>query len=368
MKDRIYVMTHCSFTPPDDPIYSTLQVGSAVHASLGYPRDDSGDNISSRNDSYCELTGVYWVWKNSPVPPDGITGICHYRRYLLDDSGQLWNPYTLSDILGKYDILTTRQVVLDCSYHTGFGGRHSTADLDAAGSALQRLYPEYYADYDRLVHGNRTYFGNMMICRRSLYNSYCSWLFSILFETERSVDTSGYDGYAKRLYGFLSEFLLFVWIKHNGLNVRECSVAVIGEKTETHEVREKMTACLNCRDLDGAMAALVSAQNKRPDILMEASDVNGELKLLMQITASCSFELNETGSSMLEHVSDVSELLPIFRRLNSLTSDIVAGNSKDIYNEYIKSHHISAAARRTALRLFCHDESDYLRLLAGSGL
>jgi hypothetical protein len=365
---RIYVITHCRFTPPDDPLYSPLQAGHAIHPDLGYPGDDSGDNISSLNTSYCELTGIYWIWKNSTIPSDGITGVCHYRRYLLDDNGRLWNASALSADLKSHDIITTRQVVLDCSYRTGFGGRHNVADLDAAGEALRTLYPDHYADYDRLVNGNRTYFGNMMICRRHVFDSYCSWLFPILKETGRHVDISGYDGYARRLYGFLSEFLLFVWVEHNGLRVHECNVAVIGEKDETRAVRLKMTGLLNRRDINGAMDYLVSARDRRPDIFMEASDVDGSLKLLMQITASCCFELESGSTCMLDRTPDAAQLIPVFRKLNSLTADLIAGRGKDIYNDYIKVQSIPPAAQLTALRIFCRDDSDYRRLAGEYGL
>ena len=382
---NIYMMTHCRFTPPNDDLYHPLQVGRALHPSLGYDGDDTGDNISSRNSEYCELTGVYWAHKNSPVPDDGIIGICHYRRCLLDDNGYIWNRSSISSDMKEHDILTTRRVTLDCSYHTGFGGRHNTSDLDKTGEALRRLYPEYYSDYERLVNQNLTYFGNMMISRRSLFDDYCSWLFDILFETERHVDMTGYDGYAKRLYGFLSEFLLYVWVQHNALDVHECDVAVIGEKKETRIVCDKMIDHLNRHDLEGSRECLMESMSKRPDILMEASDINGNLKLLMQITAACGFE-DCNDIHMLSTVPDVRKLIPVFRRLNVLTSDMVAeyrdrglasgtvAEYRDqIYNgrchsaspavnaylTYCEQSHISRGASRTSLQIYCSDKKEY---------
>ena len=82
MKIRIYTMTHRPFHVPSDPMYQPLQVGRATHEDLGYPGDDTGDNISALNCFYSELTGVYWIWKN--VHDAEYVGLCHYRRFFKE--------------------------------------------------------------------------------------------------------------------------------------------------------------------------------------------------------------------------------------------------------------------------------------------
>ena len=67
-------------------------VGHATHEDAGYLADDTGDNISAKNCYYSELTGLYWVWKNVKDPD--YVGVCHYRRYLLNDAGSIFYPGT----------------------------------------------------------------------------------------------------------------------------------------------------------------------------------------------------------------------------------------------------------------------------------
>lgn len=45
---------------------------------LGYVKDDTGQNISSKNSEYSELTAVYWAWRNLSAE---YVGLVHYRRY-----------------------------------------------------------------------------------------------------------------------------------------------------------------------------------------------------------------------------------------------------------------------------------------------
>ena len=78
MKIRMIVATHKPYWMPEDPVYLPVQVGAAGRESLGFQRDDEGENISAKNPNYCELTGLYWAWKN--LDADYI-GLVHYRRY-----------------------------------------------------------------------------------------------------------------------------------------------------------------------------------------------------------------------------------------------------------------------------------------------
>ena len=66
---------------------------------------------------------------------------------------------------------------------------------------------------------------NMFVMRRDLFDQYCEWMFSILEEIENRVDISGYDAYEARIYGFVSEILLDVWIEANKINYKEQNVS-----------------------------------------------------------------------------------------------------------------------------------------------
>ena len=67
----------------------------------------------------------------------------------------------------------------------------------------------------------------MMIARKSVYDSYCEWLFDVLFEVEKRIDIDGKDDYQKRVMGFLSERLLKVWLIANDYKVKEQPVKLM---------------------------------------------------------------------------------------------------------------------------------------------
>ena len=81
MESEIFIIAHKECELPEIEGYVPLAVGSVgKEFPDNYLRDDKGDNISRKNDSYCELTGLYWLWRN--CCKDYI-GLVHYRRYFV---------------------------------------------------------------------------------------------------------------------------------------------------------------------------------------------------------------------------------------------------------------------------------------------
>ena len=87
MNVKILVSCHKKDVMASQEPYMPIHVGKALHPELdlGIQGDNIGDNISEKNGSYCELTGMYWAWKN--LKDVDIIGLCHYRRY-FDFHGQ----------------------------------------------------------------------------------------------------------------------------------------------------------------------------------------------------------------------------------------------------------------------------------------
>ena len=93
---KIYIAAHKHFDIDAQAPYQPLYVGASSiptdNRQAGWLYDDQGDNISQKNKHYCELTGLYWIWKNSP---ESIVGLTHYRRAFEspNDSKQMLKDY-----------------------------------------------------------------------------------------------------------------------------------------------------------------------------------------------------------------------------------------------------------------------------------
>lgn len=225
----VYLITHKMFDQPKENGYKSILVGAYKGHNFGDVFDDVGDNISEKNANYCELTGIYWIWKNVT---DKYIGITHYRRHFSNCfTNNVIKENDILKVLNKYDIILPFKRTMHTSIEKHYCEESGfQKDLDKVREIIALNYPDYILTYDQIMKGNTTYFYNMMICNKKIFDEYCEWLFSILFELEKSVNLEGYTNYQKRIYGFISERLLTVWVLKNNLNIFEMGVVNPEEK------------------------------------------------------------------------------------------------------------------------------------------
>lgn len=209
MDTRIYVMTHKKIADIPEDIYLPLHVGREGKEDLGYLGDHTGDNISCKNSNYCELTGMFWLWKN--VHCD-VIGICHYRRFFLRN-GRLIKKNEIEQLIKKFPIIIPNSVFVDeRNVYEHYKKKHESRDLDLCREVIAERQPKYIPSFDYVMDTILISRANMWITRKDIYDRYCQWLFDILFEVEKRLDLTGYDEYQQRVMGFLSERLFRVWL------------------------------------------------------------------------------------------------------------------------------------------------------------
>lgn len=224
----VYVITHKEFKYPLLPKeYKVLLVGANNKKnSSNYLTDNVGNNISSKNPSYCELTGLYWIWKHST---SANVGLVHYRRYFTNSHSQ--NSVALQQVFcgsqkplsetklktllnGKKWIVAAPQK-FDPGYTiwSQFAEFHHKADLEKTRNIiLQMSDKKYVKSFDEVMKRDYLSPYNMFYTRKKELDDYCNWLFPILFKLEDQVDISNYDSYQQRLFGFIAERLFNVYI------------------------------------------------------------------------------------------------------------------------------------------------------------
>ena len=208
---KVIVAAHKSYEMPSDELYLPVHVGAAGKESIGYQRDDDGENISNLNPYFCELTGFYWAWKN--LKEDYI-GLVHYRRHFAMD-GKTLETAQIKPYLSKIKIFTPKKrwyVIETLKSH--YAHTHYPEHIDITRKVIMVKYPEYQKAFDKALKQRWGYMFNMMIMEKSFFNDYCTWLFDILFEVYKIVDCSSYTAFEKRYVGRLSELLFNVWLEN----------------------------------------------------------------------------------------------------------------------------------------------------------
>lgn len=235
MKTTIMVAAHKKFPMPISEGYMPILVGATQNYKKGieYQRDDQGDNISDKNPNYNELTAVYWAWRN--LKDTDAVGLVHYRRYFFDSK-----PYELNNVLDiskikilfkNYDVILPkkRNYYIESNYDHYIHAHHKEP-LDKTREIIKDKYPEYLSKFDEVMKRKKAHMFNMFIMRRNSFESYCEFVFGVLKEVEGNIDISNYSVQEKRVYGYISELLMDVWLETTNQKYTEVAWGQIGGK------------------------------------------------------------------------------------------------------------------------------------------
>ena len=257
MQSSICLLVAChkaTYVPPH-PLLYPIQAGTAL-SNIYLPdawHDNEYENISDRNSAYCELTAVYWAWKN--LRTDYI-GLMHYRRYFcfesgmqtstdgiihmpgpLDNTPQLlgYNRDRIQKMLQKHAVILpcpvniyrmTRYSVLTVRDQYGASPGHDLTHLDRAVEVACRMHPDYKQDTQRYLDAEYGWFYNMFIMRQAEFSAYCEWLFPIL-DTLYSENPGQEGTYEGRMVGFVAERLLGIYMTHLRRTRKDIQIAYL---------------------------------------------------------------------------------------------------------------------------------------------
>lgn len=231
MDIKILAATHKVYWMPEDDVYVPLHVGREGKRELGFIGDNTGENISLKNANYCELTGMYWAWKNLNCE---YIGLCHYRRYFCHGYYRSNIESKQKDILQRADyekLLQQYDVILPKkrnyyieTVRSQYEHAHNKRDLDEVEKIISEYYPEYSNVFTLVMNRRKLHMLNMFAMKKELFDEYCKWLFDILFELEKRINISQYDAYQARVFGFLGERLFNVWLEQKKLKIKEIDV------------------------------------------------------------------------------------------------------------------------------------------------
>ncbi|MFR3240599.1 MAG: DUF4422 domain-containing protein [Megamonas funiformis] len=234
MDIKILIATHKKYWMPSDEVYMPIHVGREGKDNLGYVGDNTGENISIKNPNYCELTGLYWAWKNLDCE---YIGLCHYRRYFahksksskLEDKKQaIFTRDDYERLLQQYDvILPKKRNYFIETVRSQYEHAHNKRDLDEIEKIIKMQYPSYIEAFEKVMNSRKLHIYNMFVMNKALFDEYCTWLFDILFTLEKRIDITNYDKYNARVFGFLSERLFNIWLEKKQLKIKTVNVVFL---------------------------------------------------------------------------------------------------------------------------------------------
>lgn len=190
-----------------------IEVGAEKRNNFLYElHDDKGDNISSENEYYGELTGLYWIWKNCKINDDDIVGFCHYNKCLNISKKKVekWFANNPSGIITLEPNLIRNHPIKD--------------EVSAWILAISKFGDNYLDSFNKLYNceaeslGKTCRGGNMFIAKGDVFKQYCKWLFATCKHVRLLVgDKPNVNAYMRRYCAYFGERMLAVYIDANHL-------------------------------------------------------------------------------------------------------------------------------------------------------
>ena len=237
----------------DNPLYVPVRCGAVFdkRENVEMLGDNTGDNISEKRMSYCELTVQYWAWKN--VEAD-YYGLCHYRRYLSfsdniykeskDESNNgcvSANYITKKNIekfslvenlmreqIENYDMLICKPIKANISNYEAMKKSvdyHNIEDMDKAIQIIKRLYPNMSDTVDEYMKNKDIRLYNCYIMKKEIFFKYSQFIFSVLSALEKEIDMTKYGIQKFRTPGTIGERLFGIFClymsKQKNIKIKE---------------------------------------------------------------------------------------------------------------------------------------------------
>ncbi|URZ08148.1 DUF4422 domain-containing protein [Clostridium felsineum] len=248
MNSKVFVCFHKKYVVPKSQIYVPINVGSNNN-ELNIISDNLGKNISDKNNNYCELTALYWIWKNANL--NKYVGLCHYRRYFdfkdMNDSkiskhisglnvfheliDNVNSEKKIEDIFNSgYDIILPMRRVYPVSVKQQYLIKHRISDWKILNEILEKNYPSYFKASKRIWNeNNKAHLYNMFITKKEIFYDYMNFIFNVLSKVEKRIVISD-NKYQARVFGFMAERMLNLYVYCNKLKVKEVPIIYFDDK------------------------------------------------------------------------------------------------------------------------------------------
>lgn len=194
-------------------IYKPIFLGNSCEKeSEDYYCENNGKNIAHLNPYISEMSGIYWMCKNSKAD---IIGLDHYRRYFINRKyfGKILDEKFVLENLKDNDLLIHHGTEpLRGTNYDLYGNK----EVDDTFEILKKLSPEYTDSFNEVINADYPLsFFNMFVGDKKIINEYMEWVLPIL---EELINTSSFSN--PRIVGVMGEFLFNVYIHHNNLKYK----------------------------------------------------------------------------------------------------------------------------------------------------